>query len=76
MIYEKYLHTIYYDPSHPASFSSLDKLYRTVRKEGKFVLSKAKINRWLMKQETFTTHKGIIRKYKRQRIIASHTDYQ
>lgn len=38
--YERYLKTIYYDSKHPAAFSGEDKLYREVRKEGKFVLGR------------------------------------
>ncbi len=71
MTYDKYLETIYYDPVHPASFSGLDKLYRAVRKEGKYVINKAKIKAWLLKQESYTLHKGVIRKHKRQNIVSS-----
>ena len=40
MSYKKYLEKIYFDISHPASFSGVDKLYRTVKNEGKINLSK------------------------------------
>jgi hypothetical protein len=43
--WEQYLKKIYYDPSNPASFAGPDKLYRFVRKDGKFVLSKYKITK-------------------------------
>ena len=76
MKYEEYLRDIYYDTSHPAAYTSLDKLYRAVRKEGKFVLSKSKIKRWLSTQEPYTVHKGIVRKFKRRRIVAPRVDYQ
>ena len=76
MKYEDYLSSIYYDPGHPASFSALDKLFRIVRKEGKFVLSKAKIKSWLMKQEAYSLHRGIIRKQRRQKIVVPYIDYQ
>lgn len=76
MNYEQYLQHIYYDPAHPASFSGADKLYRAVRKEGKYVVTKAKIQQWLSKQETYTVHKGVIRKHKRQRIVVPFIDYQ
>ncbi len=69
MTYGKYLEKIYYDPAHPASFSGLDKLYRAVRKEGKYVLNKTKIKDWLSKQESYTVHKGVIRKFARRKII-------
>ena len=56
--------------------SGLDKLFRAVRKEGKFVLSKAKIKSCLKKQETYSLHRGIIRKQKRQKIVVPYIDYQ
>ena len=31
-----YLKTIYYDPSHAASYSGLDRLYREVKREGRY----------------------------------------
>jgi hypothetical protein len=45
--WEQYLKKIYYDSSNPASFASPDKLYRFVRKDVKFVLSKYKIKKIL-----------------------------
>ena len=42
MKYEDYLSSIYYDPNHAGAYSGVEKLYRAVRKEGKFVLSRAK----------------------------------
>ena len=76
MKFQEYLRDIYYDPAHPASYSGAEKLYRAVRKEGKFVLSKAKIQSWLEKQEPYTVHKGIVRKYRRRRIVTPYPDYQ
>ncbi|CAG2237723.1 unnamed protein product [Mytilus edulis] len=65
MTYEDYLQSIYYNPEHPGSLGGVEKLYRAVRKEGKFVL--AKIKRWLEKQDSFTLHRQINRKFKRRR---------
>ncbi|MES9971552.1 MAG: hypothetical protein ABW092_16085, partial [Candidatus Thiodiazotropha sp.] len=76
MTYEKYLKSIYYDPRHPASFSGVDKLYRAVRKDGKYVLGKAKVKAWLLKQEPYTLHRHVIRKQKRQKIVVPYIDYQ
>jgi hypothetical protein len=76
MTYEDYLQTVYYDPRHPGSFSGLDKLYRAIRKEGKYVLGRAKIRKWLEKQETFTLHRQIIRKFKRRKVVVPYQNYQ
>ncbi len=50
--WEQYLKKIYYDSANPASFAGPDELYRFVRKDEKFVLSKYKIKKWLQRQET------------------------
>ena len=76
MTYEDYLHSIYYDPSHAGSYGGLEKLYRAVRREGKYVLGRTKILKWLQKQETFTLHQRIRRNFKRQRVIVLNIDYQ
>ena len=74
--YEDYLKSIYYDPKHPGAYSGVDKLYRAVRKEGKFVLGRAKIRNWLLKQEDYSVHREERPKFKRRRVIAPYVDYQ
>lgn len=76
MSYEKYLESVYYNPKHPGSFGGLEKLYRAVRKEGKYVLSRTKVKNWLQKQETFTLHRQINRKFKRVRVVVPEIGYQ
>ena len=76
MSYEDYLHSIYYDSNHAGSYSGLKKLYRAVKREDKYVLGKAKIRKWLQKQETYTLHKQVRRKFKRQRVVVPYIDYQ
>lgn len=76
MTYEDYLKSIYYDPNHAGSYGGLEKLYRTVRKEGKYDIGKAKIRKWLQKQETYTLHQQVRRRFRRQRVIVPYMDYQ
>jgi hypothetical protein len=38
MSYKIYLKQLYFDPEKPGSYGSVNKLYRAVRKEGKYVL--------------------------------------
>ena len=45
MNYQDYLENIYYDPQHPGSLGWTN--YKAVRQEGKYVLGKAKIRKWL-----------------------------
>jgi hypothetical protein len=76
MTYQDYLEKIYYDPQHSGLFGGVDKLYKAVRQEGKYVLGKAKIRKWLETQETFGLHRQIIRKFRRRKVIAPFIDYQ
>ena len=64
MIYQDYLEKIYYHSQHPGSFGGVGKLYKSVRQEGKFVLGKAKIRKWLETQETLGLQRQIIRKFR------------
>jgi hypothetical protein len=76
MTYQDYLEKIYYNPQHPGSFGGVDKLYKAVRQEGKYVLVKAKIRKWLETQETFGLHRQINRKFRRRKVIAPFIDYR
>lgn len=76
MKYEDYLTNIYYDPSHAGAYGGVEKLYRAVRKDGKFVLGRAKIRDWLAKQEDYAVHRETRSKFKRRRVIAPYVDYQ
>ena len=76
MTYQDYLEKIYYDPQHPGSFGGVDKLYKAVRQEGKYVLGKAKIRKWLETQETFGLHRHINRKFRIRKVIVRFIDYQ
>lgn len=74
--YKDYLSSIYFDPASPAAFSSLDKLYKFVRKDGKYVLGKNKIRKWLLRQESYAVHREDRSRFKRRRVIAPYKDYQ
>ena len=54
----------------------MDKLYKAVHQEGKYVLGKAKIRKWLETQETFGLHRQTNRKFRRRKVIALFIDYQ
>ena len=76
MPYQDYLKSIYYDPNHPAAYGGVEKLYRAVKKDGKFVLSRNRIEKWLMKQEDYAVHKEEKTKFLRRRVVAPFVDYQ
>lgn len=52
--WEAYLKEIYYNPSNPASFSGPDKLFRYVKNDGKYDITKYKIKKWLQSQESYS----------------------
>lgn len=43
MTWSNYLHTIWYDHKHLASYSGPDKLYKIVKEEGKFKIGQTRI---------------------------------
>lgn len=68
------LHKIYYDPSNPASFSSIKKLYNAARLLGDFSLQE--IKNWLKSQSAYTLHKQRRVNFIRNSVIAENVDEQ
>ena len=73
---EKYLAELYYNPESPASFGGVDSIYRAVKSEGKHQISRNKIRTWLRKQDTYTLHKPVRYRFKRNRVIVGAIDEQ
>jgi hypothetical protein len=72
--WEKYLEKIYKDPKHPGSFSGPLKLYQAVKSEGKFVIGRARISKWLKGNSTYTFNRIAHRKFKRNSVIVAGVD--
>lgn len=53
---EKHLETIFYEPSHPAAHSGIEKLYKFVKNEGRFDYKRKDVQDFLLKQDTYTGH--------------------
>ncbi|XP_028397219.1 uncharacterized protein LOC114521028 [Dendronephthya gigantea] len=70
----EYLSSVYYDPKRSGGFGGVDRLYKDVKKEGKFRISRKKIKQWLMEQDTYTLHKPVRRNFKRGRVITGNID--
>ena len=47
-----------------------------MKKEGKFDINRTKIKEWLMKQDAYTLHKPIRRRFRRNRVIVGGIDEQ
>ena len=73
---EEYLASIYFDPEHPASFSGPDKLYKTVKEEGRFDVSHQQISQWLQAQEAYTLHHEVRTDFPRNRVVVGEIDQQ
>lgn len=70
---EKILSSIYYDIKHPASFSSLNYLYKAVKNIDPSI-SISNVKEWLKSQFVHTLHKQPKRRFKRSRIIFEGID--
>ena len=71
-----YLQKLYYDPTEPTSFTGLDKLWRKIKVQPRFKnVKKRDVKEWLQQQDTYTLHKPIKRKFKRNKVIVPHIDY-
>ena len=73
---DDYLASVYYDPKRSGGFGGVNRLYKDVKKEGKFNISRTKIKEWLMNQDAYTLHKPIRRHFKRNRVIVGGIDQQ
>lgn len=71
----KYLRSIYYNPTHPSSFGSINNLHKTTKL--KFPgIPKEFISDWLKEQYTYTLHKNSRKRFLRNRIYVSQVDEQ
>ncbi|RWR99765.1 hypothetical protein B4U79_03256, partial [Dinothrombium tinctorium] len=66
---------LYYDPTHPASFASIEKLYNFAKEKFPNV-NKDEIKDWLSEQLTYTLHKQARKRFKRNKLLVSHIDEQ
>ena len=67
---QKRLQDVYYDPIQPGSFGGIQSLQRYTN------VPVDKITPWLQKQETYTLHRPLRRKFDRERIIVSDINDQ
>ena len=71
---DEYLTRIYCNPKRTGGFGGLERLYRDVKKDGKYNISRGYLKKWLMKQDTYTLHKPARRHFKRNRVIVGGID--
>lgn len=69
------LSKLFYDPKSHAGYTGLQTLYRAARKKTKKI-KLDDVKRWLRRQQTYTLHKPIRRKFTRRKTVAAGIDYQ
>jgi transposase InsO family protein len=74
--WKTYLASIYFDPKHPASYTSPEKLYDVVKSEGKHRIGRYRIRKWLQDQEAYSLTRGARRRFGRTRVIVEGVDSQ
>ena len=67
----KYLSSVYFDPKRSGGFGGVERLYRDVKEEGMYKLTRKQILEWLMAQDAFTLHKLVRRNFSRNRVLVS-----
>lgn len=64
----EHINNIYYNPSHPAGYSSIEKLTKAMK--GK--MAKGDVKQWLQSQETYTLHRPVRKRIPRNKYILSN----
>ena len=70
---EKYLHDLYYNPRKKSAFAGFNKLWKYVRASGRNITRK-NLNDWLSKQDVYTSHHPIIRRFARKKVVTRGVD--
>src|SRR5882724_1767033 len=71
----KLLESIYFNPSNPGSFGGVNRLKHEANLIDKKIDSEAVLN-FLKTQDSYTLHRDIVRKFKRQSVLVSGIDAQ
>ena len=72
---DQILSDVYFNPSNPGSYSSLNALYQAVKDQN---ISKKEVEKWTeqSEQSVYTLHRKLNRKIDRPRIISTYMNYQ
>lgn len=68
----KSLSEIYFDPSKPGSYSSLDNFFQHVKNLG---YTREQVKSWLERNDVYTVFKKVTRKFRRPRVVVPRKDY-
>lgn len=66
---DAFLKKAFYDPSSPASYYGVEKLFKYAKEEGVRGITRGKIKKWLKKEEPYTMYRQSRKKFPRNKII-------
>ena len=66
----KILQKIYFDPSHPAGFSTTGQLWKAAEKK----IPKMLVQQWLESQDAYTLHRPLRKRFDRNIYIVNYID--
>ncbi|WP_375654902.1 hypothetical protein [Bartonella sp. CL46QHWL] len=72
---EQYLRELYYNPDSPVAYSSLSKIWKQVKEDGKLIKQK-EVKEFLETQPTHQLHKPAIKKFIFRKTMVSYIDQQ
>ena len=73
---QNYLKTLYSNPKKVGSLGGIKNLYKKVKEANEFDISLSQLKKWLKSQETYTLHKDINRRIKRNKVIVGDVNQQ
>ena len=70
------MQNVWSNPKHPAAFSGPDKMYKFVKKEGKYKIGLPSINKFLSSMDAYSLQKRVQRKFKSSPVLVEGIDSQ
>ena len=71
---QTYLRKLYSDPTQAGSLGGVERLYRQVKKDGVFKITRKKLKGWLRSNRAYTLHRVAHKSYSRLQVLASEPD--
>ena len=73
---EAYLRRLYTDPALPSSLGGVNALYRQVKRDKTYALTRKDVAAWLRGNRAYTLHKPVRKKYARRMTLTRSPDSQ
>ena len=75
MDWKEHLKSVYFDVKNPISYSGPTKIYRYLKKEGKYKVGLSAIKQWLQDIDAYSLQRPQRYKFKRNRVISQGIDF-